>query len=143
MSNLVVLVTIDGKRIAISAPEVESVIELEAVYPVPGTPSYVAGITAMRSQTMTVIDCRMALGLPAAAEPAERCPVIAVDGHSYALLVDTVEDVVEAHSDPMAIAGGFGPAWEPVAKGMLETETGPALLINPGPLVLRPSDLAA
>lgn len=137
MSNLVVLITIDGKRAAIAAPDVESVIELEAIYPVPGTPDYVAGLAAMRSQTMTVIDCNAALGLHSASQYAERCPVISVGGHLYALLVDTVEDVIEATSQPSDIAGGYGAAWAPIAKGMIETDTGPALLIDPTALVLK------
>lgn len=143
MSGLVVLITIDGKRAAIAAPDVESVIELEAIYPVPGAPAYVAGLTAMRSQTMTVIDSSVALGLPSASQNAERCPVINIDGHLYALLVDNVEDVVEASSECTPIAGGYGAAWAGVAKGMVETDTGPVLLIDPAELVLNRSLKAA
>lgn len=143
MSELVVLVTIDGKRVAISAPEVESVIELDTIYPVPGAPAYVAGLTAMRSQTMTVIDSRAALGLPSATKSAERCPVISINGHLYALLVDSVEDVVEASSECTPIAGGYGAAWQHVAKGMVETDTGPVLLIDPEALILTRAQKAA
>lgn len=143
MSGLVVLITIDGKRAAIAAPDVESVIELDTIYPVPGAPAHVAGLTAMRSQTMTVINSSIALGLPGASNNAERCPVVSIDGHLYAMLVDSVEDVVEASSECTPIAGGYGAAWERVAKGMVETDTGPVLLIDPQALILRQSLKAA
>jgi purine-binding chemotaxis protein CheW len=56
--------------------------------------------------------------------------VVELDGHHYALIVDLVEDVVEATSEPTTVRAAMGPGWERVSKGMVETEEGPMLLID-------------
>ena len=143
MRELIVMLDIAGRRVAIPAAEVQSVIELEDIYPVPRAPDYVTGLTAMRSQSLTVIDCRKALGQETKAEHGERSPVIDVDGHLYALLVDGVDDVVETQSDITPVAGGFGKEWEHVARGMVETDRGPTLVIDIHKLIGGPSAIAA
>ena len=143
MNELIVVIDIAGRRAAIPAGDVSSVIELEEVYPIPRAPDFVTGLSAMRSQSLTVIDCRRALGLESGAETGERAPVVEVDGHLYALLVDAVDDVTEAQSEITPVAGGFGKGWQGVARGMVETESGPALLIDVRCLIEGPEAAAA
>lgn len=139
MTELLIILQIAGRRCAVSALEVKSVIELGTVTPVPRTPDFIAGITALRSQSLTVIDCRRALGFDSAEWPTDdRAAVIASAGHSYALIVDRVEDITTATGDPGQVPGGFGPAWSRVATGMIETRTGPALLIDLATLIAGP-----
>ena len=71
------------------------------------------------------------VALPAAAVES----VVELDGHHYALLVDVVEDVVEAQSDPSPVRAAMGDGWERVSEGMVETEAGPLLLIDVAALV--------
>ena len=140
MSDLVILVDIAGRKCALDASDVASVIEVDRTTPVPCTPAHIVGLTALRSQALTVIDCRLAIDSsnpPVAA--SERSPVVKVDGHSYALLVDAVHDVAAARSEPSLIEGGFGDNWNDVAHGMLETDLGPALLVNINNLVRGPA----
>jgi purine-binding chemotaxis protein CheW len=86
MNALVLMVQIGGRRCAIAAEDVRSVIDLGTIAPVPRAPAFIAGITALRSQALTVIDCRLALGLSDEIWPCDsRAAVVAVDGHSYAL----------------------------------------------------------
>ena len=61
--------------------------------------------------------------------------VVELDGHHYALIVDMVEDVVEALSDPAPMRAAMGKGWERVSRGMVETETGPLLLVDVAALV--------
>ncbi|MXO89367.1 chemotaxis protein CheW [Pontixanthobacter aquaemixtae] len=143
MTGLLVMVDIAGRRAAIPAAEVNSVIELEKVYPIPRAPDYVTGLSAMRSQSLTVVDCRKALGLQGESDAAERAPVVDIDGHLYALLVDAVDDVAEAQSEITAVAGGFGKNWQRVAHGMVETADGPALVIDVRCLIEGPPAVAA
>jgi purine-binding chemotaxis protein CheW len=122
---------IAGRRCALSALDVKSVIELGAVTPIPRTPEHIAGITALRSQALTVIDCRLALGLAGDAWPTDhRAAVVAEGGHAYALMVDGIEDITTSVGEPGQVPGGFGPEWSRVATGMIETMIGPALLID-------------
>ena len=96
----------------------------------------------MRSQSLTVIDCHKALGLDSAAV-GERAPVVKVAGHFYALAVDAVDDVLEAQGDAIPVPGGFGPGWQSVGRGMIETDRGPALLIDVEALIAGPRAQAA
>ncbi|WP_296722091.1 chemotaxis protein CheW [Erythrobacter sp.] len=139
MSELLVIIQIAGRRCALGAHDVKSVIELGSITPVPRTPDFVAGITALRSQSLTVIDCRSALGFDTAQWPTDdRAAVVACGGHSYALMVDGIEDITTAAGVPGQIPGGFGPEWSRIATGMIETMTGPALLIDLAALIAGP-----
>ena len=139
MSDLLVMAQIAGRRCALNADDVKSVIELGTITPVPRAPNFIAGITALRSQALTVIDCRIALGFPEVSwETDHRAAVIAIDGHSYALMVDAIEDITTAQSAADKVPGGFGPEWSRVATGMVETTIGPALLIDLCALVAGP-----
>ena len=62
MSELLLMCIIGGHRAAIPAIRVQSVIEIEEITPIPGVPSFILGLTALRSQALTVIDCSAALG---------------------------------------------------------------------------------
>lgn len=146
MSQLLLLAKVAGRRCAFRAEDVQSVIETTTITPVPLAPAHVAGLSALRSQALTVIDCRKAIGCKDAqdgVEPDLRAAVVSVDGHSYALLVDQVEDVTEASSAPQAIPGGFGKAWSRVAHGMVETGSGPVLLLKTDTIVEGPSQSRA
>lgn len=139
MNQLLVIAQIAGRRCALSAQDVKSVIEIGTITPVPRTPDYIAGITALRSQALTVIDCRMALGLGGADWPTDnRAAVVADGGHSYALMVDAIEDITTATGEPGQVPGGFGPEWSRIATGMVETMIGPALLLDLAALLAGP-----
>jgi purine-binding chemotaxis protein CheW len=61
--------------------------------------------------------------------------VVELEGHHYALIVDLVEDVVEALSDPVPVRAAMGAGWERVSEGMVECEGGPILLIDVAGLI--------
>ena len=143
MNELLLIVAIDGNRVAFPAAQVEGVVELDTLIPVPRAPAHLAGLSALRSRVLTVIDCRLSLELGAAARPAGEllleAAVVELDGHFYALIVDTVEDVVEALSDPVAVRGAMEAGWQRVATGMVETEEGPLLLVDVAALIAGPT----
>lgn len=139
MTELMVMAQIAGRRCALHALDVQSVIELGAITPVPQTPDFIAGITALRSQALTVIDCRRALGFPAIRWSTDsRAAVVSINGHSYALIIDAIEDITTSIGQPEQITGGFGSEWSRVATGMIETSSGPALLIDLAALIEGP-----
>lgn len=139
MGHLLVIAQIAGRRCALSALDVKSVIEIGSVTPIPRAPDYIAGITALRSQALTVIDCRLALGLSHHDWPTDdRAAVVADGGYAYALIVDGIEDITTAIGEPGQVPGGFGPEWSRVATGMIETMIGPALMIDLPALLAGP-----
>lgn len=137
MAELLVVVTIGGERVALPAAAVESVVELDALIPVPRAPAHVAGLSALRSRVLTVIDCMrsLELGVTDCSDGIYEAAVVELDGHHYALIVDLVEDVVEAMSEPVALRAAMGEGWERVSKGIVETEQGPLLLVDIGAIV--------
>ncbi|MDJ0978969.1 MAG: chemotaxis protein CheW [Erythrobacter sp.] len=144
MNDLLVMAQIAGRRCALPAGDVKSVIELGAITPVPRSPDFIAGITALRSQALTVIDCRLALGFPVIEWATDhRAAVVHVGGHSYALMVDAIEDIATGRTHPENVPGGFGREWARVATGMVETAIGPALLIDMPALIAGPEPLGA
>ena len=143
MNDLLVMCQIAGRRCAMHAHDVSSVIEVGAIAPVPRTPEFIAGITAMRSQSLTVIDCRLALGFEQREWPTDhRAAVITAAGHSYALRVDAIEDITTGSAETTQVPGGFGAEWSRVASGMIETAIGPALLIDLPRLIAGPAGTA-
>ena len=141
MNELLLIVSIAGDRVALPAAAVESVVELEALIPVPRAPGHIAGLSALRSRVLTVIDCQrsLELGVTNLSEAGiHEAAVVELDGHHYALTVDAVEDVVEALSEPAAIRAAMGAGWERASKGMVETDEGPLLLVDIAALVAGP-----
>ncbi|WP_374408861.1 chemotaxis protein CheW [Pelagerythrobacter sp.] len=144
MDDLLLLTHIGGRPAAFRACDIRSIIELGEITPVPRAPAHVAGLAALRSRPLTVIDSRAALAIDhAKAAPDERAPVVEADGHSYALLVDRVNDVVSAIGQPISAAATLGPEWTRVAQGMIETTAGPAILIDAALLISGPQRAAA
>ena len=144
MNDLLVMAQIAGRHCAFPAHDVQSVIEIGKITPVPRAPEFIAGITAMRSQALTVIDCRRALGFDEHQWSIDhRAIVVAVAGYSYALRIDAIEDITTAMAEPGQVPGGFGPEWSRIASGMVETKAGPALLLNLDALIAGPEEIGA
>ena len=137
MNELLLVVTIGGERVALLAEAVEAVVELDTLIPVPRAAAHIAGLSALRSRVLTVIDCMrsLELGITDCSDGIREAAVVELDGHHYALLVDLVEDVVEAQSNPAPLRAAMGLGWERASLGMVETETGPLLLVDVAALV--------
>ena len=145
MNELLLVVTIAGERVALPAAAVESVVELESLIPVPRAAAHVAGLSALRSRVLTVIDCMrsLELGDTDCSDGIREAAVVELDGHHYALIVDMVEDVIEALSDATPVRAAMGAGWERVCHGMVETEEGPLLLIDVAALIAGTDSKAA
>jgi purine-binding chemotaxis protein CheW len=145
MNDLLVIVEIAGRRAALRTSEVQSVVELEAISAVPRAPHFVLGLAPLRSNTLTVIDAAAAIGLAPHGQPDAGTRAVIVDhaGHRYALVVDAIDDVAEALSEPNRVPGDAGADWERVSEGLIETDRGPALLISLSALVAGPPGVPA
>lgn len=132
MNELLLVATIAGQRVALPAAAVEAVVELEALIPVPRAAPHIAGLSALRSRVLTVVDCRRALELGSTelGEGIREAAVVELDGHHYALLVDSVEDVLEARSEPTPLRAAMGRGWEAASHGLIETDEGPLLMVD-------------
>lgn len=142
MTDLVLIATIAGERVAIDAAMIEAVVDLWQVVPVPLAAEHVIGVAAVRSRVLTVIDAAAAVGLRAKAT-GNRAIIIDAGGHCYALRVDAIADVVAPTGDLMAFEGHSDDNWRIVAKGTIDTPYGFAVLIDPALLIAGPLAEAA
>ena len=136
MESLYLVVTIAGQKVALDAERVSSVVEVDRVTPVPRVPGHIAGLFALRSRVLTVVDGQAALGYPPM--PLDELltgVILTVDGHGYALLVDDVADVVSAPA-PAPVSAVLGASWSRVAIGRITTPEGELLLVDPARLIL-------
>ena len=144
MADLLLIVQLAGRRVAFPASEVEAVVELEGLTPVPCAVPHVAGLSALRSRVLTVIDGMASLGLGCAVgNGSMEALVVPSGGHTYALLVDRVEDVVESAAAPAPVRAPLGTGWDRVGLGMAETEDDLLLLVDPHALIAGPEAEAA
>ena len=63
MTEMLLVIMLAGRRAALPAVQVNAVVELAEVTPVPRAARHVAGLAALRSRPLTVIDCTAALGI--------------------------------------------------------------------------------
>ncbi len=100
--------------------------------------------SALRSRVLTVIDGLASLEFGRSGEREVReAIVVPSDGHTYALMVEEVEDVVEASAPPAPIKAPLGAGWDRVAIGMVEAEGELFLLVDPHLLIAGPAAHAA
>ena len=139
MDQSLLLVRICGELAGIDSAIIRSVVELEAITPVPRAPEHIAGLAALRSRVMTVVDCRRSLELPPLEYATKSLAVVVeVDEFLYALVVDEVEEVVPLDGDPTEVRADLLPGWARAALGMIETSVGPALLLDSAMLIQGP-----
>ena len=144
MADLLLIVRLAGRRIALPASEVEGVVELEGITPAPRAAGHVAGLSALRSRVLTVIDgiASLEFGQARIAGMIEAI-VIPSGGHPYALIVEAVEDVIEASKPPTPLRTPVGAGWDRVALGMVEAGQDLLLLVDPHRLIAGPQAQAA
>ncbi|MCX8048631.1 MAG: chemotaxis protein CheW [Methylohalobius sp.] len=80
----------------INVMQVQEVLRVSEIAPVPGSPDYVIGIINLRGNVVTVVDTRRRFGLPPK-EPdsASRIVIVEAAGQVIGILVDSVAEVVE------------------------------------------------
>ena len=144
MADLLLIVRLAGRRIALPASEVEGVVELEGITPAPRAAGHVAGLSALRSRVLTVIDGLASLEFGRSrVDGLLDAIVIPSGGHPYALIVESVEDVIEAIRPPLPIRTPVGAGWDRVALGMAEAGDDLLLLVDPHRLIAGPQAQAA
>ncbi|WP_156678410.1 chemotaxis protein CheW [Sphingomonas profundi] len=142
--TLYLIATIAGQRVALAAAPIESAVEIAAITPVPRAPPHVAGLAALRSRVLTIVDCTCSLAL--GRHPAEtrgRAVIVTVDAHQYGLLVDDVLDAVTITEPPRPAPLALAPGWAKATAGVVEHDGALLLLLDPAQLVDGPPERAA
>ncbi|TKD50901.1 chemotaxis protein CheW [Sphingomonas baiyangensis] len=129
MPDLYLIAHVAGRAVAIESAAVESVVDIGDITPVPRAPATVRGLATLRSRVVTVIDTQVALGGNAEAK-ARRAVVTQVDGHHYAFLVDTLDDIAAFDLQPLAAGVALDGAWSEAGRGIVDRDGEPVLVID-------------
>ena len=140
---LVLVARISGHRVAIRADAVRAVVEIGEIAPVPRAQPHVAGLAALRSRVLTVIDSYRSIGLDAPGDARREAVIVELGGHDYALTVDSVDDVVDVPGGigelPVTPRGG----WARVAAGSVEIDDRLLMVLDVGALIAGAQEPAA
>lgn len=144
MEALKLIARIADQQVAISADAVESVVEVDAITPVPLAAPHIAGLAALRSRVLTIIDSYAALEIGRSPRDGLlQAIVVTIDNHLYGLLVDEVVDVATIEADPDPVQAGLSRGWASAALGLIEHQDHVLLLLDPARIVAGPAALAA
>ncbi len=100
---------LEGEIYGVNVMQVQEVLRITEIAPVPGAPDYVIGIINLRGNVVTVIDTRRRFGLMSK-EPDDlsRIIIVEVNGNVIGMLVDSVAEVVYLRQSEIETAPNVG-----------------------------------
>ncbi|MDT8384979.1 MAG: chemotaxis protein CheW [Gammaproteobacteria bacterium] len=100
---------LENEKYGINVMQVQEVLRVTEIAPVPGAPSYVMGIINLRGNVVTVINTRSRFGLnPAELDDSTRIVIIESDEQVVGILVDSVAEVVDLKASEIETAPNVG-----------------------------------
>ncbi|MBI3560788.1 MAG: chemotaxis protein CheW [Gammaproteobacteria bacterium] len=100
---------LDNEKYGIKVMQVQEVLRMTEIAPVPGAPDYVLGIINLRGNVVTVIDTRKRFGLPEKKpEDATRIVIIEANDQVVGILVDSVAEVAELRASQIESTPNVG-----------------------------------
>ncbi len=101
--------SLEDETYGINVMQVQEVLKMTEIAPVPGAPDYVIGIINLRGNVVTVVDTRKRFGLMPQ-EPTESTRIVIIEANKQVvgILVDSVAEVVELDSDEIETAPTVG-----------------------------------
>ncbi len=100
---------LDQEVYGVNVMQVQEVLRLTDIAPVPGAPDYVLGIINLRGNVVTVIDARKRFNLHAKEEDdSTRIIVIEVNGQVIGMLVDSVAEVMNLRASDIEASPNLG-----------------------------------
>ena len=100
---------LEDETYGINVMQVQEVLRVTEIAPVPGAPDYVLGIINLRGNVVTVVDTRSRLGLGAKEmDESTRIVIIEADKLVVGILVDAVAEVVDLRASEIESAPSVG-----------------------------------
>ncbi|ABM61258.1 chemotaxis protein CheW [Halorhodospira halophila] len=98
-----------NEHYGINVMQVQEVLPLSEIAPVPGAPEFVLGIINLRGKVVTVIDTRLRFGMkPREADKQSRIIVMEVAENVAGILVDSVDEVASVREAQIDTAPNVG-----------------------------------
>lgn len=144
MSALFLIAHINGARVAINSENIESLVHVQEVIAVPKCDPSIAGLFALRSRVLTLIDSQyLVTGKNRPVQKGALAVVAEISGHHFGLLVDSVEDVVTINVDHIENNIKPAKAWAPLITGTASVGGEMVMILDPARLVNGEEYLAA
>ncbi len=100
---------LDRETYGINVMQVQEVLRVSEITPVPGSPDFVLGIINLRGHVVTVVDARRRFKLPALQTSDEsRIVITETGGQVVGMLVDSVAEVVDLRTEQIETAPNVG-----------------------------------
>ncbi len=100
---------LDNETYGVNVMQVQEVLRMTEIAPVPGAPDYVLGIINLRGNVVTVIDTRKRFGLePREVDDATRIVITEIEQQVIGMLVDAVAEVVDVRMSEIETAPNVG-----------------------------------
>lgn len=97
------------EKYGINVMQVQEVLRVTEIAPVPGAPEYVLGIINLRGNVVTVIDTRQRFGLePRELDDAARIVIVESNDQVVGILVDSVAEVIDLQLSEIESAPNVG-----------------------------------
>jgi purine-binding chemotaxis protein CheW len=144
MTSLFLIANINGARIAIDSTVIESLVHVHDVISVPQCDPSVAGLFALRSRVLTLIDSQyLVTGKQQPLKKGALAVVAEIAGHHYGLLVEAVEDVVAIPNDKMESQIKPPSEWAPLVTGIASVGGEMVMILDTTQLINGEEALAA
>jgi purine-binding chemotaxis protein CheW len=100
---------LDNETYGVNVMQVQEVLRMTEIAPVPGAPDYVLGIINLRGNVVTVIDTRKRFGLELReVDDATRIVITEIEQQVIGMLVDAVAEVVDVRMSEIETAPNVG-----------------------------------
>ncbi len=85
---------IDHEEYAVDINELQEIIKLPDITPIPNAPEFIAGILNLRGKIVVVIDLEKRFHLPAHSVKPEHIVITESNGNTFGVMVDRVKEVI-------------------------------------------------
>jgi purine-binding chemotaxis protein CheW len=144
MTALYLIAHIDGCRVAIESDRVESIVHVPDIIPVPQADPSIAGLFALRSRVLTLIDSQYVVtGERRRLQKGCLAVVAEIGGHYFGLAVDRVEDVVSISDGDIQNAINPSEQWKSIITETASVGEELVMIVDPAKLVAGEQALAA
>ncbi|MEW5757102.1 MAG: chemotaxis protein CheW [Pseudomonadota bacterium] len=100
---------LENETYGINVMQVQEVLRVSEIAPVPGAQAFILGIINLRGNVVTVVDTRQRFGLmPKEIDDASRIIIIETENQVIGILVDSVAEVTEIRSNEIETAPNVG-----------------------------------
>lgn len=123
---------LDGETYGVNVMDVQEVLRVTEIAPVPGAPDYVLGIINLRGNVVSVLDTRRRFSLmPKEEDDSSRIIIIESENQTIGMLVDAVAEVVDVNHEEIDTAPNVGNEESSrYISGVVSRESGLLILVD-------------